>query len=142
MALTIGLGTLVSILVNSGKLLYVSIDLTKNGLDSLKSPLSKYLYDIISDATEDLQQTKHEFLITSRGVRLMNALLQASEWAIEYDKKCTAKKIFFSSKYEKKFQKHHEFIARHFAALVLSNILSKTFKDVLSSSSNEELEIE
>lgn len=141
MALTLSISTLISLTINSGKLIYTTLDLTKNGLDSLKSPLSKYLCDIISEVTEDLQQTKREILLTGRGVRLTQTLIHASEWAVEYDEKCTAKKIFLSSRYEKKFQKHHKLIARHFAALVVSNILTVTFKDVVSSRSEEELEL-
>lgn len=139
LALTLSLGTIISILTFSGKMLYGTANLTNSGITTMHSGPSQLLVERCGEIIEDLQQMDHTILITRRSHRLVQTIIDSLNWAKSYDKKCTLKKIIFNGSYSKKFETSHERITRYFYDLVLSVQLTRAFPDVPSPKSSTDV---
>lgn len=124
---SLGLSTIISILVAAGKVIYGTGNLAFDGITNLKSPDSITLSERCSEIVEDLQQMNHDFLITGRCHRLVQKIVDCVKWAKNYDEKSYVKKIIFSNKYKSKFSKCHQEITLYFHDLVLSILLVELF---------------
>lgn len=130
--ISIGLGTIISLLVAAGKGGIDAASITIDGVDGVKSAQSKVLVERCTEIIEDLQQMDHHLLITGRTHRLVSTIVDALAWASEYDSKWLIKKIFLNRKYQRVFKKKHQEITKYFHDLVLSVLLTGLFPDKLS----------
>lgn len=129
---SIGLSTIISILVAAGKIVYGTSNIAFEGLNNLKSPDSIRLSERCSEIIEDLQQMDHNILITGRSHRLVQTIVDCLQWSKHYDEKSYIKKIIFSNKYKSKFKKCHSEITLYYHDLVLSVLLIEFFPNEMS----------
>ena len=133
MALSITLGTLISILAAGGRVIYTTYDITTSGIDTVKSkPSNKSLLRCTSIA-DAIKSIEPKILQSSQAHVVVQNLVSSSEWAKKYDKKCLIKKVFMNNSYKKKFKDNDRDLSRSYMDFVLSLLLVKIFPDLYAS---------
>jgi len=133
MALSITLGTLISILTAGGRIIYTTYDITSSGIDNVKSKPSNKSILRCKSIADTIKSIEPKILQSSQAHVVVQNLVTSSEWAKRYDKKCLLKKVFMSNSYKKKFKDNDRDLSRSYMDFVLSLLLVKIFPDLYAS---------
>lgn len=126
--MTISLGTIISILITAGNVIYGTGAIALDGIGNLKSNRCRKLADRCTNIINDLQKIDKCYLITSRCHQLVQTVINCLKWSQKYDKKSKFKRIIFSDRYQLNFIECHEELTKHYNDMVSSLVLIKFFE--------------
>lgn len=123
------LGSIISILISSGKMIYNTGSLLAEGVGHVRSGAGKTLVDRCLEIIETLQQVDRKYITTAKTQRLVQAIVNGLNWCSRYEKMLYAKKVIFVKRYKSAFREYHNELSKYYYDLSMSILLTGIFPE-------------
>lgn len=124
---TVSLGTVISILISSGKVIYNVGSLLKDGVEHVRSEEGLSLIVRCRSILDTLENVDKKFVTTTKTQVLVQTIVNSLNWANRYEAMSMPRKVLFHKTYKEAFHDYHAELSKYYVDFSMSVLLTGIF---------------